>query len=48
MSYVTCISVRQYKSKEEKEKVHAVAFSKLIEYVYGNFGTGYSRFMAKE
>lgn len=48
MSYITCISVRQYESKEEKEKVHAIAFSKLIEYVYGDFGTGYSRFMAKE
>lgn len=48
MSYVTCISVRQYNSKEEKEKVHTVAFSKLIEYIYGDFGTGHSRFMAKE
>lgn len=48
MSYVTCISVRQYKSKEEKEKVHAVAFSKLIKYIYGDFGTGHSRFLAKE
>lgn len=48
MSYVTCISVRQYNSKEEKEKVHGIAFSKLIEYVYGDFGTGHSRFMAKE
>ena len=39
MSYITCISVRQYESKEEKEKVHGIAFSKLIEYVYGDFGT---------
>lgn len=48
MSYATCISVRQYNSKEEKEKVHALAFSKLIEYIYGDFGTGHSRFLAKE
>lgn len=48
MSYVNCITVRQYESKEEKEKVHGIAFSKLIEYVYGDFGTGHSRFMAKE
>ena len=48
MSYATCISVRQYNSKEEKEKVHTVAFSKLIEYIYGDFGTGHSRFLAKE
>lgn len=48
MSYITCISVRQYESNEEKEKVHGIAFSKLIEYVYGDFGTGHSRFMAKE
>lgn len=35
MSYVNCITVRQYESKEEKEKVHGIAFSKLIEYLSG-------------